>query len=169
MIMRVLTWCVANWRIILSVALVAGSFVTGWANGSGHTQRQWDIDVHIRTKAVLEQVQANDRLKTALEETKNVNSKTIDMLAATITKLRADNRLHLYPTPCTGGLPSADTSSGSKDAPTGNGFVSEPVQSGAEEALNSFDGAYAAEALRADKIVEDCRVLRDWAMSLPSP
>jgi len=165
-LMGALTWCVANWRIISFVVLLAGSFVTGWKTGGESVQRQWDVDIHIRTKAVMEQVVANDQLKTKLKEVQNVNTKTIDMLASTVRKLRADNRLRLPAPPCSGGLPDTDATSGSQDAATGNGELFEPVQTGAEHALERFDGAYAEESERADKIIEGCRVLRDWAATL---
>lgn len=165
--MGVITWCVANWRIITSVLLVAGSFVTGWTNGSDHVQRQWDVDIHVRTKAALEQVKSNDNLKTKLEEVKNVNTKTVEMLATTIRTLRADNRLHLYPPTCPGGLPDTVSTGGSKDGAASTGELSRDVPSAAENALNRFDAAYASEAERADKLIESCRVLVDWARAVP--
>lgn len=151
-------WLLNNWKIIGSALLAAGIFASGWVSGSGSVHRDWDREKLEQAQAHAAALGANQKIIGSLQETKNENFTEID-------RLRANNHalwLRLSKTACDG----TDTSSGSQDTTTGGGELHPPVPSSAEEALNGFDRTYSDEAYRADKIVEDCRVLSEWARKL---
>jgi hypothetical protein len=151
-------WLLKNWRIIGGILLAAGTFAAGWVNGSDSVRREWEVDIHIRTKQHMAELVNSQKIITTLEEQKNANLKEVD-------RLRANNRalwLRLPKTPCPGGLPETATSN---TGVASGGELPAEVQSGAEQALNRFDSAYSDEAYRADRIVEECRVVVNWAKS----
>lgn len=142
-----MTWLLKNWKEIFLAALVAGAFATGWWKGGDAVQRKWDADTARMVAAQLAKNQADAAKLKKLEETKNENIVEID-------RLRANNHalwLRLPKTPCTGNTPSGDTVAGTGELPTQ-----------AEIAFKRFTDGLADEAYRADKIIEDCRVLNDF-------
>lgn len=144
-------WLIKYWRIAVAAITGAAIFAAGWNIGEDSIQRKWDEDVATRTALLLKQTQEAAEKLRKLEETKNANIAEID-------RLRANNHalwLRLPKTPCIG---SGQTG---KDNPAGSGELPEGAPSGAEQALNEFDKRWADEAYRADKVVEDCRVLND--------
>src|SRR5574340_6069 len=145
-------WLLKYRRIIAVMAAAAALVAFGWWQGSDHVERKWD---GATARQVAEQLKHNTeqttRLRT-LEETKNANIAEID-------RLRANNHalwLRLPKAPCGG---SGQTG---QDNPAGGGQLPEGAPSGAERALNEFDKRWADEAYRADKVVEDCRVLNEF-------
>lgn len=158
-IMEAWIWALKNWRIIGFLLMAVGTFAAGWVNGSDSVRREWEVDIHTRTKAALATAVENQKRLAALEETKNANLKEVD-------RLRANNHalwLRLPKTPCPGSV--SDTTSGSIGI-AGSGELPEGSPGSAEQAINRFDRTFADEAYRADKVVEDCRVVVDWAKSL---
>lgn len=131
----------------------------GYVQGETHVQAEWDKAKAASVKAALDASIENQRRITELEGKKNDNLTEID-------RLRANNHalwLRLPKTPCPGGLPSTDTTSGSESTVTSGGVVHSDVPSVEESALNAFDRAYSDEAYRADKLIEQCRVVVNWA------
>lgn len=145
----VFTWILENWKII-AVALIAAAV---FYSGTQYTQTKWD---KATAKLVAEQLKAskeNQAIISGLQETKNVNTKEIERLAANNHALW----MRLPKTPCSG----LNTTSGSQDASAGSG----ELFTEAEKSFNEFTDGLGAEAERADKIVEQCRVVIDWAKS----
>ena len=133
---------------LLLLAIAATAF---YKAGQDDRQADWDKSTAQQVAAQLAKNNAdNAKLKT-LEETKNENLVEID-------RLRANNHaiwLRLPKTPCTGSAPSQDTTAGGGELPAS-------TPSSAETAINEFDKRWADEAYRADRIVEDCRVLNNF-------
>lgn len=151
-IKAVIGWLLQHWRVLALAGVVAVLFGAGWLQGSDHVQRKWDEYTARQVKAQLEKNQADAARLNKLEETKNENIVEID-------RLRANNHalwLRLPKTTCGGsGAPSGDTVAGGGQLPEG-------APSGAERAINEFDKRWADEAYRADRVVEDCRVLNEF-------
>ena len=152
--MEIIAWLLKNWKLVASAVLVAGAFASGWVSGGDSVRRDWEVDIHIRTKAQLAALEANQKRITELEVTKNAN----------LEKVRALNReLATYrvsmptcegsgQTPATGG--GAATSSGA-------GALSAELQG----ALDEFTAGVASDFDEADRVVESCRVVMEWAKS----
>jgi hypothetical protein len=141
-------WLRKYWRILALAGVAATLFGAGWWQGSDHVQRKWDEDKARQVKAQLEKNQADAAKLRKLEEMKNENLVEID-------RLRANNHalwVRLPKTPCTGSAPSGDTPAGAGELPTAP-----------EIAFKRFTDGLAGEAYRADRVVEDCRVLNDFA------
>lgn len=141
-------WLIKHWRALAIITIAAALFGAGWHQGADSVQRKWDEDVATRTALLLKQTQEAAEKLRKLEETKNANIAEID-------RLRANNHaLWLR-------LPKHRCQTGT-DNPAGSGELPEGAPSGAEQAVNEFDKRWADEAYRADKVVEDCRVLNEF-------
>lgn len=129
-------------------ALLASAFAMGWWKGGDAVQRKWDADTAREVKAQLVKNQADSAKLKKLEETKNENIVEID-------RLHANNHalwLRLPKTTCGGSsTPSSDTTSAAGELPTKS-------ERDLAEAKRRLDD----ESYRADKIVEECRVLNDF-------
>lgn len=137
-------WILKYWKTLLAGVAAGVLFGVGWLQGSDHVQRKWDEATARQVTAQLAKNQADAVKLKKLEETKNENLVEID-------RLRANNHalwLRLPKTPCTGNTPSGDTATGTGELPTAP-----------EIAFKRFTDGLADEAYRADRIVEDCRVL----------
>lgn len=145
-------WILKHWRILALTTLIAGAGFAGYRDGADHVQRKWDEATARHVKAQLAKNQADATRLRKLEEVKNENIAEID-------RLRANNHalwLRLPKNPCGGSdAPSGDTVAGGGQLPEG-------APSGAERAINEFDKRWADEAYRADRVVEDCRVLNEF-------
>lgn len=143
-----MTFLLSNWRIILFAAIVAGAFGSGW------TVNQWrhDAEKKAEVEAQLAKEKANSELITSLELKRNANIKTINSLRNDLAAERVR-----VPKFCV----SDNTATGSADATTGSG--SKPIN--AQAAFEKFRLGLESDAYGADEIVEQCRVLRDWAAS----
>lgn len=146
------TFVIQNWKTILGAVLIVGSFLTGYFKGSDSVKRDWDLDIHLRVKEQLAFVEKNQKLIVALEETKNENLKIVNQLADVTRAVRVR-------VPTTACVRSTPTPSRSEDVPAASGVV--PATS--QETFDSFRSGLESDALEADRIVEDCRVVVDWA------
>lgn len=134
----------------LLIAFVAG---IGYKAGANTVQQRWDADRAMLAEAKLAAVEQNQKAITNLQVIKNENLAQID-------KLSRDNHalwLRLPKQVCG----SASTASGGADTTPSDGELREDP----EIALNHFAAGLADEAARADKIVEQCRVVMEWAKS----
>jgi len=152
----------------IALALVGIYYVhhDGFKEGQKDVQAQWDAAKAVATKAALDATAANLKHITELEKTKNDNLATIDALHENNTQFRLDKHtlwMRLQKATCAGGLSDTTTSSGGTNTTTSSGVVSTKPQSSPEQAFGEFVGGAGDEAYRADKIVEDCRVVLDWA------
>ena len=148
----ILLWLKENWKLVGTLLALVGSYLYGDTQGSGRTQRSWDIDVAIHVKEKLAAVEKNQKLITTLEEIKNENIATVNTLHKQLALVRVS-----MPKAC-----GTITPSGSQDAVTPSGNISVEPQA----AFDNFERGVESDAYAADQIVESCRVLRDWAASL---
>lgn len=140
-------WLLKYWKTLLAGAIAGALFGAGWFAGSDHVQRKWDEATARQVKAQLEKNRADAEKLRKLEETKNENLVEID-------RLRANNHalwVRLPKTPCTGSAPGGNTTAGTGELPTAP-----------EIAFKRFTDGLADEAYRADRVVEDCRVLNEF-------
>lgn len=148
-------WIINNWKLILQLALVIIAFTYGYSAGKVKVQSAWDKAKADQVEVDLQRVRDNQEIINSLEKTKNDNNKTISKLNDDLKSTRV--RLPQMPSNnCN------NTSSGSSDDITSSGAFSER----AEEGLATFKSSVDTRALEADQIIEQCRVLRDWANSL---
>ena len=138
---------------LLAAAVAAGGVYFIYHKGEQNVQAKWDKAVAAQVAAQLAKNVADNAKLKQLEETKNENIVEID-------RLRANNHalwLRLPKTPCSGsGSPGSDTTAGAGELPTA-----------AEIAFKRFTDGLADEAYRADRVVEDCRVLNDFLRGNP--
>lgn len=128
----------------IGVLIIASAALFVFKAGQDSRQAKWDADVARQVSAQLAKNQADAVKLKKLEEAKNENLVEID-------RLRSNNHalwLRLPKTPCTGNTPSGDTPAGAGELPTAP-----------EIAFKRFTDGLADEAYRADRIVEDCRML----------
>lgn len=127
----------------------------GFNKGEHYVQSKWDKE---RTSNLEAQAKRNaeDSAKLhELETAKNENLATIDRLTRSNRNLK---RLRISQSYC--------PSKADPDNPAGGGKFHEELHGGAgevvENAVNEFDLTYRAEAERADKLIEGCRVINDY-------
>lgn len=141
-------WLLGNWKWLTAIALAVFIFFAGYLRGADSVQRKWEREILAEIKAQLEKNQADAAKLKKLEETENANLVEID-------RLRANNHalwMRLPKTPCgKPGETSTNSTTGAGELPTE-----------AEIAFQRFREGLADEAYRADKIVENCRVLNDF-------
>lgn len=162
-----MAWLIANWRVVLSVALAAGTFSAGYFKGSDSVKRDWEIDIHLRMKEQLAAAEKNQKLLVALEETKNANLKTIDSLRRQLAVVSV--RVPAFP--CirhdpTGGIQNPATGTGilpaTPEKPIGEaGSNVEPAVT-AQAAFDTFAAGAKEDAAEADSLLESCRVVMDY-------
>ena len=145
-----------KWIAIISAitAMVGKAYFLGQED----IKHEWDqerADFAITQMAELAETQAH---LMQLEATKHANTKTIATLKRDLDGIRV--RLPVHKCPAEGDLPNA-TSTGSDDA-TGSGQQLEDTQA----SFDDFIGILGQQAVKMDLLVEDCRVLRDWAAGL---
>lgn len=138
--------------IAMLYALYWGIDHSGYTRGRDEVQADWDAERKQIAQESLESAQNNLQTITKLEETKNANLKTIAKLRLDIANLR----VFLPTSPCVG----TDT--------TGNGSTTgtweQPDQ--AQKAFDRFTSGLESDAAEQDAVIEDCRVVIDWAKSL---
>lgn len=148
--------------------VIFGIHHDGYLGGKHEVQQKWDKEKADKTASDLQMVLANQKLIKKLEEVKNVNITEID-------RLRANNHalwLRLPKTPCpallaaTSGNAAASAGVVSTETETAQGSTGGSV---AQSAFDEYERGRNDEAYRADKIVEDCRAVVDWATSLAPP
>lgn len=161
LLMRLLPYATGLLILICGIAAIHHH---GVVEGRDEIQAQWDKEKAKRVAAHLQKIVANQKLIQHLEETKNVN-------VTEINRLRANNHalwVRLPKTACPSAAPTTDSptspASGvvSTEVEGGQGEVSGDV---AQQAFDDYERGRTDEAYRADAVVEDCRVLSDWAAS----
>ena len=141
--------------ILTGLAALAGK---AYFLGQEDIQHEWDqerADFAITQMAELVETQAH---LMKLEATKNENTKTITALKRDLDGVRV--RLPVHKCAAEGDLPNA-TGTGANGA-TGSGIESDPAQAIFDEVVSEL----GQRAVAMDLLVEDCRVLRDWAAGL---
>ena len=141
--------------ILTGLAALAGK---AYFLGQEDIQHEWDkerADFAITQMAELAETQAH---LMSLEKKKNENTKTITALKRDLDGVRVQVPVHKCP--AEGSLPNA-TGTGANGA-TGSGIESDPAQA----SFDNFIGELGQQAVKMDLLVEDCRVLRDWAAGL---
>ncbi len=126
--------------------------------GQESIQHEWDTeraDFAITQMAELAETQAH---LMKLEATKNENTKTIAALKRDLDGVRV--RIPVHKCAAEGGLPNT-TGTGANGA-TGSGQQLEDAQSVFDEVV----GELGQRAVAMDLLVEDCRVLQQWAAGL---
>lgn len=147
-------WLIQNWRAIFAFALIVVAGLAGYNVGADSVREKWDIEKARIAQDMLAVALEVQRENTRKQEERNANLAKIDALHADNAALRKRLRL---PTPtCTG---SVSTTGQADDNATGTGELQPEVPSCAEEALRRFDELWDEEAIRADRIVEECRAL----------
>lgn len=138
----------ANWRLIALAAIIAGAFGSGW------TINQWrhDAEKKAEVEAKLAASKENSELILSLELKRNENTKINNDLRADLAAERVR-----VPKLC---VPN-NASTGSADAAASSG--SKPID--AQAAFEKFRRGLESDAYGADEMIEQCRVLRDWAAS----
>lgn len=151
--------------LLLLIGGVAAIHHHGVVEGRDESQAQRDKEKAEQVAAHLQKTLANQKLIQHLEETKNVN-------VIEINRLRANNHalwVRLPKTACSSATPTADS-----PATPASGVISTSPESGqgevsggvAQQAFDDYERGRDDEAYRADTLVEDCRVLHDWAESI---
>jgi hypothetical protein len=134
--------------VAVFLGVVYGIHHHGTVGGRAEIQAKWD-KAELDRKEAQAKKNAEDAAKLRkLEGDKNANLAEID-------RLRANNHalwLRLPKTACgESGAPGGNIA-------TGDGELPDSPQA----ALDRFMAGLADEAYRADKIIEDCRVLNEW-------
>lgn len=141
--------------ILTGLAALAGK---AYFLGQENVQNEWDkerADFAITQMQELAETQAH---LMKLEENKRENLKTINTLSADLKSIRV--RIPVHKCPAEGDLPNA-TSTGA-DGVAGSWQQLESAQSVFDEVV----GELGQRAVAMDLLVEDCRVLQQWANSL---
>lgn len=149
-----MTWILANWKLVLGATVLAVYTWFIYSSGEDHVQARWDKE---KSEIVAIQLkQARDNAKTIHDlEVKNAQANnTIDTLAANNSSLR----LRL-PQRCAE-IPS---SSGSGQDATRDGTL----YTDASEVIAGYTNETGRQFAEADKVIEQCRVVIDWAKALP--
>lgn len=153
LLLTALRWCGANWKL-LAVAAVYGF---GMYVGGAIQQHKQDAKQLDEVKEQLAKNQADNARLNQLEGTKNEN---LDYVANLYFGLGKSQRLRLQTPTCgQSGETSADSATRERLVPVG---ISEVAGETSEDAINEFDLRYRNAALRAEKIVEDCRLLNEF-------
>ena len=147
---------IAKWAGLLSI--IGGLYTHGYMSGKDSVQAEWDKERAEFAITDLEQAMENRDLIEKLEGTKRENLKTIDTLHADLAKFRVQVPVRR----CAAKDSQPSTTTGSTDEATGSGELSDGLQT----AFDDFTKSMADSALKADEVVEGCRVLRDWAAGL---
>lgn len=143
-------------KYILAIVIIAASVAGGWSLGADRVQRKWDKERLAIADESREAAERSQKHINELEKTKYEND-------ATISKLRDDVagfRVRVPKAPCTRPEPAG----GSEGAVAGTG---QPVDK-SQEAFDDFRRGLESDAENADKIIENCRVVADWAKGLKS-
>ena len=124
-----------------------------WKAGCNHVQIQFD-DYRLKEQALLtKEITDNETLKAQLEVSKNEAQTRIDALANNV-------RTQFVRLPATACISEA----GPASSPTATGGESLPAKTpDPQAALDRFVGGVESLMLEADTVVNNCRVLQDWA------
>ena len=145
LLLRFLPYIIA---IVAVLGIVYGIHHHGYNQGEQYVQAKWDKAKAEQVAAQLKKNAEDLAALRKLEENKNANIAEIDSLRITLAKSK---RLRI-PTTCDdAGKTSADNSAGAGELPTQS-------ELDLAEARRELD----EEAYRADRTVEDCRVLNEF-------
>ena len=141
--------------ILTGIAALTGK---AYFLGQENVQNEWDKERADFAITQMQELAETQVYLMKLEATKNENNKTITALKRDLDGVRVHLPVHKCPTE--GNLPNATSTSA--NGATGSGVESDPAQAG----FDNFIGELGQQAVKMDLLVEDCRVLRDWANSL---
>ena len=149
--MPVITWVLSNWKLIAGALALIASFLAG----KDHTQMKWNLDIAFRVQSAQAEALKNANKLASLEVIKHENLRTIGALKFDLAALRVR-----VPQP----TPTAVSSAAPIPYVTATSGV---IPDAPQDEFDKFRSGLESEALRADKIIEDCRVLRDWSEQFP--
>jgi len=141
-------------KILIALLSLAVAFVGGWNIGSDRVQHKWDKERLETAEAARVAAGKNAKIINDLEAEKNESNKTIDRLRDDI----AGFRVRVPKTPCV----RSDPSGRGGDATSTDGKPADQSQ----EAFDRFRHSLESDAANADKVIENCRVVVDWAKGL---
>lgn len=144
-------WLLNNWKIIGSALLAVGIFASGWVSGSGSVHRELDREKLAQAQAHAKALVENQKTINKLEEQKNENLAKVKSLSRELRAFRLS-----IPT-----CQALSATTGATQA-AGTGGISATVQ----ESFDRFTEGVASDFEDADRVVEDCRVLSEWARKL---
>ena len=142
--------------LLAVAALLFGIHHHGYNQGEQYVQAKWDADKVQQAEAQRQKNLADTERLAKLNEEKRDAEITIDEYRASVAKL---DRLRLPASAC------RKPSKAGADKSTADGQLRGDVQEGEgslEDALNKFADTFGSEAIRAEVIVKDCRVLNEF-------
>ena len=146
-----------NWKAVLVLALLAAYSSWLWDTSAALVRAEWDRDRASRAESEAAAARLNAKKIFDLQGEKNENLKRIAALDAELADVRV--RVPVCPGP--------NSTAGVAGTATGAGALQETAQTGFDEFRQSLESS----ADRCDKLVENCRVVMEWAKSkeLPAP
>jgi hypothetical protein len=149
-----MTWLLANWKLVLGAVLLSALSWFMYSSGENHIQQKWDKEKAEIVAQKLKDAEINAKTIHDLEVKNAKANNTIDSLAANNHALR----LRLPPS-----CPASSSSGGSGQTTTGDGAL----HPDASEIIARYSTEVGREFVEADKVVEQCRVVFEWAKALP--
>lgn len=149
-----MAWLISNWKLVVSIALLLVVAASGFFAGESHVQSQWDSE----KLAMMEE--ASSMADTLAKKIQNLEIKGAkdEKIIRDYRRRNPTGGLHLPPTSCPGDTGPVGGVQGS----AGN----EPLPSGAQQAIDRYTASVDALMLEADLMVNDCRIVFEWARSL---
>lgn len=145
-------------KTILIITALSAIAAKAYFLGQEGVQNEWDKERADFAVAQMEELAETQKHLMTLEATKHENLKTINALSADLKSIRVQVPVRGCATD--GSLPTP-TSTGS-DGAAGSGVESNPAQAVFDEVV----GVLGQQAVEMDVLVEQCRVLKNWANSL---
>lgn len=143
-------WFLSNWKLVGSATIISILMYFSFSYGEDRVQQEWDKEKATLVKAIV----VNGQVVHDLGVSHDKDQILID-------KLAADNHalwLRLPKTTCIG--LNSPTTSGQAIAGV------EPLPVEPQQALNRYTEGVGSLMHEADSIVNDCRVVMEWAKTL---
>lgn len=128
--------------------------------GANEVRMEWAAETAKQAAELQRIAEANQRRVIELQETKNENLITIETLRSDVGTLR--KRLHL-PKPACPKMPEDSAAGGSIHGTPATGNGTDKTQ----EAFDRFTEGLGLDAAEHDQVIENCRVVVEWAATLP--
>lgn len=141
-------------KLIAVLVMLAALFAGGWNVGADRVQHKWDKERLEMAEELRVVAEENQRSINKLESTKDENLETISGLRDDIAGLR----VRVPKAPCAGTESSAR---GGDGVAAGGQSVDTP-----QAAFDRFRRSLESDAADDGKIIENCRVVVDWAKGL---
>lgn len=148
--MDFLTFVLKNWRLVAVVAAVVASFFAG----AERTQMKWNLDIAFRMQSAQAKAIENANKIALLEVTKHENLDIINNLKRDVAAARVR-------------VPKATASASCATSVSDGVATTGLVPAEPQDEFDRFRSGLESDAFKADKVIEDCRVLRDWAAQFP--